>query len=112
MLIKVNSTRRKAVQTAGGALLAHLFGVTSAVAQNFPEKPIRIIPFGSGGGPIDVIARLYGDKLRQMLGQPVLVDPKPGASGIIAADFVAKAPRRRPHAVVHPALDPHQRGRS
>ena len=62
-----------------------------AQAQAFPAKPIRIVPFGTGGGPIDSLARAYGEKLQQRWGQPVVVDAKPGASGIIAADFVAKA---------------------
>jgi tripartite-type tricarboxylate transporter receptor subunit TctC len=58
----------------------------------FPNKPIRIVPFGTAGGPIDAIARVYGEKLQQKWGQSVLIDAKPGASGIIAADYVAKAP--------------------
>jgi tripartite-type tricarboxylate transporter receptor subunit TctC len=58
----------------------------------FPNRVVRIVPFGTGGGPIDTIARVYADKLQQRWGQPVIVDAKPGASGIIAADFVAKAP--------------------
>jgi tripartite-type tricarboxylate transporter receptor subunit TctC len=64
-----------------------------ALAQTppFPNKPIRIVPFGTGGGPIDSLARAYGEKLQQRWGQPIVVDAKPGASGIIAADFVAKA---------------------
>ena len=57
----------------------------------FPSKPIRIVPFGTAGGPIDSLARAYGEKLLARWGQPVLIDAKPGASGIIAADFVAKA---------------------
>ena len=64
------------------------------LAQNappFPTKVIRIVPFGTGGGPIDAIARVYGEKLSQRWGQPVVVDAKPGASGIIAADFVARS---------------------
>lgn len=60
-------------------------------AQSFPSRPIRIVPFGTAGGPIDTLARVYADKLAAKWGQPVIVDPKPGASGIIAADFVAKA---------------------
>ena len=58
----------------------------------YPAKPIRIVPFGTAGGPIDIIARLYGERLTQRFGQQVLVDAKPGASGIVAADFVARAP--------------------
>jgi tripartite-type tricarboxylate transporter receptor subunit TctC len=57
----------------------------------FPSKLIRIVPFGTAGGPIDAIARAYAEKLQARWGQSVIVDPKPGASGIIAADFVAKA---------------------
>jgi tripartite-type tricarboxylate transporter receptor subunit TctC len=57
----------------------------------FPTKLIRIVPFGTAGGPIDAIARAYAEKLQARWGQSVIVDPKPGASGIIAADFVAKA---------------------
>ena len=60
-------------------------------APAFPSRTIRIVPFGTGGGPIDTLARVYGDKLTARWGQPVVVDAKPGASGIIAADFVAKA---------------------
>ncbi|MDM0034192.1 tripartite tricarboxylate transporter substrate binding protein [Variovorax sp. J22P271] len=61
-------------------------------AQGFPSRAMKIIPFGSGGGPIDVIARVYAEKLKQRWGQPVIVDARPGASGTIAADAVAKAP--------------------
>ncbi len=71
------------------------FATTPLLAQTqpaFPGKLIRIVPFGTGGGPIDTLARVYADKLSARWGQPVIVDAKPGASGIIAADFVAKAP--------------------
>lgn len=57
----------------------------------FPTKVVRIVPFGTGGGPIDTLARAYADKLQQRWNQSVIVDAKPGASGIIAADFVAKS---------------------
>ena len=72
-----------------------IFGATPIWAQtgpSFPNRPIKIVPFGSAGGPIDTLARIYGEKLQQRWGQPVVIDAKPGASGIIAADFVAKAP--------------------
>ena len=58
----------------------------------YPNKPIRVVPFGTAGGPIDSIARVYGERLTQRWGQTVIVDAKPGASGILAADFVAKSP--------------------
>lgn len=78
-------------------LLAYLpaLGISAkASAQStpqFPSRPVRIVPFGTGGGPIDTLARAYGEKLSQRWGQPIVVDAKPGASGIIAADFVAKS---------------------
>ena len=58
----------------------------------FPNRMIRIAPFGTAGGPIDTIARAYADKLQARWGQPVIVEAKPGASGIVATDFVAKSP--------------------
>jgi len=83
-------TRRVAMQSLAGFAAA---AATRARAQAtaFPERAVRIIPFGSAGGPIDGIARAYADKLKARWGQPVLVETKPGASGVIAADFVAKA---------------------
>jgi tripartite-type tricarboxylate transporter receptor subunit TctC len=86
-------SNRRSFSVAVGAGLASL-AVRPLLAQPaaaVPGKVIRIVPFGTGGGPIDVIARVYGEKLLQRWGQPVVVDPKPGASGIIAADFVAKS---------------------
>ena len=73
-------------------LVAPWVRVAQAQEAAYPSKPIRLVPFGTAGGPIDIIARLYGERLTQLWGQQVLVDPKPGASGIVAADFVAKAP--------------------
>jgi tripartite-type tricarboxylate transporter receptor subunit TctC len=63
-----------------------------AQTATFPNRVIRIVPFGTAGGPIDTLARAYGEKLQARWGQSIIVDAKPGASGIIAADFVAKAP--------------------
>lgn len=61
------------------------------LAQDYPSRTIRIIPFGVAGGPIDRLARVYAEKLAARWGQAVIVDAKPGASGILAADAVAKA---------------------
>ena len=81
--------RRDLLAGAAGLALAPL---ARAQAPAFPSRPLRIVPFGTAGGPIDTLARVYGDKLSARWGQPVVVEPKPGASGILAADFVAKAP--------------------
>ncbi len=73
-----------------GLLLPLLLpGMTSA--QNYPTKPIRIITAFPPGGPTDLLARPVGQKLLEALGQPVIVDYKPGGNAIIGTDYVAKA---------------------
>lgn len=74
-----------------GATLATL-GAPSLHAQaRYPDRPIRlVVPFLPGGSP-DLVARLIGERLSRSLGQPVVVDNKPGANGIIGAEAVAKA---------------------
>jgi tripartite-type tricarboxylate transporter receptor subunit TctC len=68
-----------------------VFAGAAAEAQPYPNKPIRIVaPFGAGG-LVDVLARAVGEKLRASLGQPVVVDNRPGSGGNIGADIVAKA---------------------
>ena len=63
----------------------------TAQAQVFPTKPIRIVvPFGAGG-VADLTARTVGQKLSELLGQPVVIDNRPGAGGVVAGDAVAKA---------------------
>ena len=76
------------------ALLAALFGSfpCAAQAQAYPARPIKIVvPFGPGSGT-DVVARLIGEELRGELGATIVIENKPGASGIIGVDSVAKAP--------------------
>jgi tripartite-type tricarboxylate transporter receptor subunit TctC len=68
-----------------------LCAATPAVAQDWPNKTVRIVvPFGAGATP-DLIARMIADKLQQKLGQTFIVENKPGASGMIGTDVVAKA---------------------
>jgi tripartite-type tricarboxylate transporter receptor subunit TctC len=63
----------------------------TAGAQTFPSKPIRVvIPFVAGGSS-DIVGRAIGSKFQEFLGQPAVVENKPGANGAIAAEFVAKA---------------------
>src|SRR5712692_6922998 len=67
-------------------------GASAAAAQaTFPTKPIRIIVPYAPGGLTDVVARHYAEQLRADLGQQVLVENKPGASGIIAIETIARA---------------------
>jgi tripartite-type tricarboxylate transporter receptor subunit TctC len=69
-----------------------IFCAGAAAAQDFPAKPVRIIvPYAAGGGT-DAVARLMAARLTAALGQPVLVENKPGASANIGTDFVAKSP--------------------
>jgi len=75
------------------ALVAALCMAASAAASAaFPEKPIKVVIGFPAGGPLDQHARLLTDKLQAVLGQPVLVDYKPGAGGSVGADAVAKSP--------------------
>jgi tripartite-type tricarboxylate transporter receptor subunit TctC len=73
------------------AWLGLLLAALPAAAQDWPTKPVRIVvPFGAGSTP-DVVARLIADHLQKKLGQTFLIDNKPGASGNIGTDAVAKA---------------------
>src|SRR5688572_4011992 len=74
------------------AIAAAASAALPARAQEYPSKPITIVvPFSAGGG-VDAVARLLADKLRASLGQQVIVDNKPGASGMLGALAVARAP--------------------
>lgn len=60
-------------------------------AETFPARPVRIVLGAPAGSGIDVVIRVLSDRLQAELGQPIVVDPRPGADGIIAAQLVAKA---------------------
>jgi tripartite-type tricarboxylate transporter receptor subunit TctC len=72
-------------------LLATLFLISTAQAQNFPAKPLRIIVPFPAGGIVDLMARSLNEKLAAGLGQPVLVEARPGANGSLGTDAVAKS---------------------
>jgi tripartite-type tricarboxylate transporter receptor subunit TctC len=73
------------------ACLSCLAAPASFGQANYPTRPVRlIVPFAPGGGS-DVLARMLGPRLSERLGQPVVVDNRPAASGIVGADLVAKA---------------------
>ena len=73
------------------AVFGLMFAILPASAQDWPTKPVKIVvPFGPGSTP-DVVARLIADHLQKKLGQPFVIDNKPGASGNIGTDAVAKA---------------------
>jgi len=73
------------------AALAALAASSLAAAQGYPNKPIHLLVAFPPGGPVDIIARLVGPKIGEILGQPVVVENKVGASGNIATQEVAKS---------------------
>ena len=81
------NTRRRSILIAAGMLLAAL----SALAQQYPARPIRFIaPFPPGGG-VDIVARALGEKLSPRLGQPVIIENKPGAGTTIGTEAAARS---------------------
>jgi tripartite-type tricarboxylate transporter receptor subunit TctC len=66
---------------------------TGAFAQAFPARPITIVVPYAAGGPTDLTARRVGELMARQLGQPVLIDDRPGAATTLAAAYVARAPK-------------------
>jgi tripartite-type tricarboxylate transporter receptor subunit TctC len=84
-------TRGFALHVACVSLCACVFA-TNAQAQAYPAKPVRIVVGFPAGGPTDIVSRTLAPKLSEALAQPVLVDNRGGAGGVIATEQVAKAP--------------------
>ena len=80
-----------AATTAAAAVAAAPAAVAQSAASAFPTKPITIIVSVSAGGSIDTIARTLAEELAKSLGQPVIVENRPGANGNLAASAVARA---------------------
>lgn len=78
----------KALASVLATLLAF---ATSAAAQSFPDHPVRIVVPFPPGGATDIAARVVGERLSKVWGQPVVVENRSGASGIIGTDAVARA---------------------
>src|SRR5882724_842691 len=74
-------------------VLCSFAAAASASAQSYPDRPIRLIVGFPAGGPTDGPARVLAEKLRVSLGQPVVVENKPGAGGKIAVDYILAQPR-------------------
>src|SRR5262245_42591991 len=85
-------TRVNALVAVALALAALVLDAGGALAQSYPSKPIRIVVPFVAGGAVDALARMVGAKVSEQLGQPVIVENRPGAGGNVAADAVAKSP--------------------
>ncbi|WP_218578858.1 Bug family tripartite tricarboxylate transporter substrate binding protein [Vineibacter terrae] len=77
---------------AGAAAIVPILPGAMARAQAWPAKPVRLVVSAPAGGLTDVFARAYAEHIAQKIGQPVVVENKAGASGIIAAEMVSKSP--------------------
>ena len=93
------AVRREHRRCSGGSAWAVMCGLAlmflcigAAPAQSYPTKPIRLIVGSPAGGGGDTVARTVTQPLAEMLGQPIVVENRPGAGGNIGADVVAKAP--------------------
>ena len=69
-----------------------LLATASAGAQSWPSKPIRFIVTLAPGSAVDIVARVTGEPMSRALGQPVVVESRPGAGGVVAAEFVMRSP--------------------
>jgi tripartite-type tricarboxylate transporter receptor subunit TctC len=81
--------KRLAILALG--LAAALLPFTASAADPYPAKAIRLVVIYTAGGANDIVARAVGEKLSQAMGQPVIIENKPGAAGYIGADYVAKS---------------------
>jgi tripartite-type tricarboxylate transporter receptor subunit TctC len=82
----------RARRLIAGVLLSCVCAAHLANAQTYPSKPVRIVVPFAPGSTIDIIGRIIAPKLTEALGQPVLVDNRPGAGGMVGMDSTAKAP--------------------
>src|SRR5919198_2448281 len=80
---------RRAARLLGLMLALH---IGLAAAQAWPAKPLKLVTPFPPGGSADVIARLIGNQLSAQLGQPVVIDNRPGAGGVVGNEYVAKQP--------------------
>jgi tripartite-type tricarboxylate transporter receptor subunit TctC len=107
----MNVLKRLAMSLAASAVAFSGF----AYGQSYPTRPIRLVVAAAAGSGSDILGRYLAERLSPVLGQPIVMDNKPGANGVIATQFVAKSPAdgytimlagSSTHVLV-PALNPH-----
>ena len=97
IFLKVNmvssflNLRRSLIATFALSLIA-VHGLTLAQATKFPDKPVKLIVTYPPGGSSDLMARVMGQKMSEIWGQPVIIESKPGAAGSIGMEFAARQP--------------------
>src|SRR5216684_4576394 len=84
--------RRLPTTSAVGLLAFALLGASAQAQDAYPSKPVRIIVSFAAGGPTDIVARVMGAKMGDLLGQQFVVENRTGAGGNLGADAVAKSP--------------------
>src|SRR5262245_5121332 len=87
----LESCRRRFLHLAAGAIAALPTDLPMARAQTYPTRPVRIVVGFPAGGPNDILARIIGQWLHERLGQPFVVENRPGAGGNIGTEAVVKA---------------------
>ncbi len=87
-MIGINSARN----AASAALIAAMSLFSPGAGAQYPEKPVRMVVGFAPGGPSDIVARIIAPAMSRQLGQQIIIDNKPGASGTIATEAVVKAP--------------------
>src|SRR5262245_29925346 len=84
-------TRLSRLSRLAAFVLAVMASTGLALAQDYPSRPIRMVIAFPAGGPTDFVGRLLADKMKELLGQSVIIENRAGANGAIGADFVAKS---------------------
>jgi tripartite-type tricarboxylate transporter receptor subunit TctC len=84
-------SRRSILRLLGGIAVYQTLPFTEALAQSYPVRPINLIVGYAAGGATDITARIVGQKLSEILGQPVIIRNQPGASTMLATETVARS---------------------
>jgi tripartite-type tricarboxylate transporter receptor subunit TctC len=87
-----NRYRRLIVGVSAAACLSAVVAAPQALAQSFPNKPVRLVVTYPPGGSSDLMARVMGQKMQEVWGQPVVIESKPGAAGSLGMEYTARQP--------------------